>query len=88
MSETEEELKPDFDISYLKEMATKQQKATLSRMVEAGWVATHIWEFHVGELAVWCILLDGNDNHHAFVKPDGVIMRYDAKKRRTYRAKG
>lgn len=77
-----DEDKPDFDISYMDEVCTAEQKSSVARLTEAGWSASHIWEYEMGWLAVWCIIrrrpteLSRRPSFtHCYVKPSGEIVR-------------
>jgi predicted O-linked N-acetylglucosamine transferase (SPINDLY family) len=76
-----EELKPDFDISYMDEVCTAEQKAQVEKMKTMGWNATHIMEHPIGYLNVWLIQrhrkteLSKSTWVHAYVTADGSVKR-------------
>lgn len=84
---------PDFTIDYLQEMGTKEQLATVGKLEQNGWRATHLFEYEMGWLAVWCIARRKPSHYrksggfiHCFVKPSGEVISYSSSKGKSRRA--
>ena len=73
--------KPDFPISCMAELCTKEQKAKVEELVSHGWIASHIWEYPMSWLNVWMLIphhkteMSKRPYTHGYVKPSGEFVR-------------
>lgn len=80
---SEDELKPDWDMSLYEEVITEQCKLIVAGMEYHGWIRSHIFEYTIGELGVWMIARPKKSEMsrtpewiHCYVRTDGSTVRY------------